>query len=263
MPASRNELVNKEFWDKRHRTQAKISLYPRPDVYYLDYELDLIFRKYLAGKSGRTILEAGCGSSVWLPYFSKEFGLKIYGIDYSEVGLELSRRILQRNKVAGKLILGDFMTVKDDLREAFDFVFALGVIEHFTQPLMVMEKLKSFLKPGGRLILWVPNLAGWILRLNHIFNPHRENFYGDLGPDKLMALHRELNLGIVEARFTQFLDLMLVNLTKLPSFLEKGLARFFRAMGLFFIFTGKFLQLRPRFKPLCSGFIVVSEKKTV
>jgi hypothetical protein len=36
-------------------------------------------------------LEVGYGASLWLPYFIKQSGLDVAGIDYSDVGLALSR----------------------------------------------------------------------------------------------------------------------------------------------------------------------------
>src|SRR5258708_2054251 len=33
--------------------------------------------------SNKAIIELGCGNSAWLPYFAKEFNLKVCGLDYT------------------------------------------------------------------------------------------------------------------------------------------------------------------------------------
>jgi SAM-dependent methyltransferase len=47
---------------------------------------------------------------------------------------------------------------------AYDIVVSLGVIEHFNDPTAVVARHIELLKPGGVLILEVPNMAG---RFNH------------------------------------------------------------------------------------------------
>jgi 2-polyprenyl-3-methyl-5-hydroxy-6-metoxy-1,4-benzoquinol methylase len=43
------------------------------------------------------------------------------------------------------------------LRGSFDVVHAAHTLEHVKDPFLFLGKLKSFLKPGGRLLIEVPN----------------------------------------------------------------------------------------------------------
>jgi 2-polyprenyl-3-methyl-5-hydroxy-6-metoxy-1,4-benzoquinol methylase len=47
-------------------------------------------------------------------------------------------------------------------REAFDVVLSGGFIEHFTDVAAIVQKHLQLLKPGGRLVVMIPNLKASI-----------------------------------------------------------------------------------------------------
>jgi SAM-dependent methyltransferase len=57
-------------------------------------------------------------------------------------------------------------------RESFDVVVSRGFIEHFEDPARVVDRHLELLKPGGLLIITIPNLRGVNHALTHLF--HRE-----------------------------------------------------------------------------------------
>jgi hypothetical protein len=73
-------------------------------------------------------------------------------------------------------------------------------------------------------------------------------------------MHQDLGLEVVESRYVQFKDFMLVNLDRFPGFMQKGLARFFRGIGWGAIFLSRYLGIHPRLKSLSAGFVVVAQK---
>ncbi len=254
------EKVTKTTWEERHQHICRKNTYPRTHLYYLDYELDLIFRKYLKGREGQNIFEIGCGASVWLPYFVREYGMKGFGVDYSPIGIELCQRNLEDNGVEGKLIQADVFELRTEWQSQFKIVFSLGVIEHFEDPKAALEVFQEFLAPGGLLISWVPNLESMILRFSHFLKKDLKDFYTDLPPSKLLEIHRELGLEVLESRYVQFKDFMLVNLDRFPEFMQKGLARCFRGIGWIAILLSRKLRIHPRLKIGSAGFVVVAQK---
>ncbi len=130
------------------------------------------FKEKLSGMEtqGKTLLEVGCGNSVWLTYFAKEFGFKVYGIDYSEYGCEQTKAILKRDGVEGEIYCADLFSPPEPLLGCFDFVISLGVAEHFSDTSNTLAGISKFLKPGGILITTVPNLSGLIGFLQKKFN---------------------------------------------------------------------------------------------
>ncbi|HNQ12782.1 MAG TPA: class I SAM-dependent methyltransferase [Bacteroidia bacterium] len=125
----------------------------------------------------KSILEIGCGNSVWLPYFAKQYGLKAFGIDYSELGCENSRKILERDGIDGIIYCADAFVPSTDLIEKFDIVISMGVIEHFENLNHTISSFSKYVKKGGLLISTLPNnngLLGWFQKkLNKpIFDIH-------------------------------------------------------------------------------------------
>jgi 2-polyprenyl-3-methyl-5-hydroxy-6-metoxy-1,4-benzoquinol methylase len=125
-----------------------------------------LFRELFSESDVReaSLLEIGCARSVWLPYFAKQFGLKVSGIDYSEVGCRQAEATLQREGVNGKILCEDFYSPSNSLIEKFDIVISFGVAEHFTDTAQCITAFAKFLKPGGRMITIIPNMT-WIMGL--------------------------------------------------------------------------------------------------
>lgn len=105
-----------------------------------------------------SVLEIGAAPGKWLSIFPKDL-YQVSGIEYCDRGI----KVLQANlKALGieplKLIHSDFFTQEPE--PTHDIVMSLGFIEHFGDPLMVVKRHVAWLKPGGLLILGVPNFTG-------------------------------------------------------------------------------------------------------
>jgi len=108
-----------------------------------------------------SLFEIGCAPGRWLVWFQQELGYKVSGCDTSPRGAQLTRDNLRLNNVDGVIYEMDFMSDPAPLHE-FDIVVSLGVIEHFDDPKPFVQRHVEFLKPGGILVLEVPNMAGWL-----------------------------------------------------------------------------------------------------
>ena len=108
---------------------------------------------------GSSVCEAGCANSVWVP-FLVEHGANVSGIDYSALGIERLQRVLTHRGLHAELILGDLFDSEAMPRGRYDFLFSLGLVEHFTDGIGVVRALADLLKPGGTLLTVVPNLLG-------------------------------------------------------------------------------------------------------
>jgi SAM-dependent methyltransferase len=254
-------LVSQEFWDERHRRIRLKHISPQPQKYYLDYELDRVFRRWLGPRSGQRLLEVGCGSSLWLPYFSRQFGMQVAGIDYSDVGLAMSEKILRLNAVHGSLRKVDFRDGPGPDRESFDIVFSLGLVEHFEDPRRVLAILKDFVRTGGLLLTWLPNTAGFIPRMNPHLNRVSRRFYTPLDLTAIRAYHRSLGFHILQSSYLQFLDFSFLTLDVLPGRLQKWMALTFRAFGLFLMALEKAVSGPIQSPLLCAGMIVVALRR--
>jgi SAM-dependent methyltransferase len=260
-PEALGALVSKEFWNERHGRVSLRSVAPQPKKYYLDFELDRIFRRWLGPGRGRRLLEAGCGSSLWLPYFARRLGWEVAGLDYSDTGLALSREILRRNGVQARLRKADLRDGAGQDRESFDAVFSLGLIEHFEHPENVLARLKDFVRPGGLLLTWIPNTAGIIPRLNPLLDRHYRGFYSRLDLPRLCAHHCALGFDILQSSYVQFLDLNFLSLAFLPGALQRGFDLAFRGFGLSLMALGKAVSGPVQSRRLCAGIVVVARRR--
>ncbi|MBN1688179.1 MAG: class I SAM-dependent methyltransferase [Candidatus Omnitrophica bacterium] len=99
----------------------------------------------------KSILDIGCGWGQALLFF-RETGLSCYGFDPAPEAIEYGRKQGLNVVTAGM----EEMAVFGDKR--FDIVTLLNVLEHFADPVTVLEEIyKKVLKPGGVLAIDVPN----------------------------------------------------------------------------------------------------------
>ena len=71
-----------------------------------------------------------------------------YGVDFSELGCQLAERNLALAGVQGTIICEDLFAFAKKQHVGFDFVYSMGLIEHFSTPQAILEEMYSLLKPG-------------------------------------------------------------------------------------------------------------------
>ncbi len=152
-------LTDEAFWD---RYWSGIHLPARVDLrVQWQFALAGALKRVLPRDASLTLFEVGCAPGRWLIWFHREFGYQVAGCDTSPKGVELTRRNLQLGGVDGRIYQMDVL--RDGIpSHAFDVVLSLGVIEHFADPRPVVARHLDLLRPGGTLVLEVPNMAGWL-----------------------------------------------------------------------------------------------------
>lgn len=167
---------------------------------YKYYLFDKFFKSHL-DKGKKKILEVGCGCSPYLPYFYKEFGYEVYGLDYSKVGCQLAQENLRLLNAIGEIYCEDIMNTTLP-NEFFDIVFSSGLIEHFEDPLIILKKMDGLLRPNGILITFIPNTTGFIWQ--RLYNKVDKNgFKGHkiLAPLDLKKYYSTLGLRNIEVNY--------------------------------------------------------------
>lgn len=107
----------------------------------------------LPERSG-SVLELGCGGGATLAW------LKATGRARHTTGVELCAQpaAVARERV-DRLIEGDLGQVIDQLqRGSFDLVLCLDVLEHLVDPWAEVKRIHALLRPGGTLIVSLPNV---------------------------------------------------------------------------------------------------------
>ncbi len=117
-----------------------------------DWKWDRV-RPHIQSLKGRTVLDVGCGNGYHCWRMVGEGAKLVIGIDPSPMFVcqFFAMKHFIRDPRAWVLPLGI-----EDVPEtpgAFDTVFSMGVLYHRKSPLEHIEQLKSFLRPGGELVI--------------------------------------------------------------------------------------------------------------
>lgn len=110
-------------------------------------------------RPGWRCLDVGCGdggtSGVWL---------RAHGCDY--VGVDISENAVRDARARGLNVrtIPEATSLPFD-NSSFDAVVCIEVLEHLFEPHVAAVEILRVLKPGGRLLATVPNVAYWRRRL--------------------------------------------------------------------------------------------------
>jgi 2-polyprenyl-3-methyl-5-hydroxy-6-metoxy-1,4-benzoquinol methylase len=159
------EKVTQAYWETTH-TQPRWRLPSRLNVGVSNI-LRLISTRV---KPGMRVLEIGCAPGKHLAYLAKVRQARVYGLDFSESGIAFTRELFSRLGLIGEFRCENILAAT--LPEAFfDLVYSLGVIEHFDDPRPIIERHLCLVKPGGLVLITVPNYGGFYGRLQRHFDP--------------------------------------------------------------------------------------------
>ncbi len=162
---------------------------------------------------GATLLEIGCACSSWLPYFAKEYGFEVSGIDYSEIGCEQERQILYRAGVQGSIICADLFHPPDNLIEVFDVVLSMGVAEHFEDTSRYIQAVMRYMKKGGIVITIIPNMTGIIGWAQKTANRRVYDIHVPLTTEDLKRAHYDSGINVLTCDYLIPLNFGMCNLS--------------------------------------------------
>jgi 2-polyprenyl-3-methyl-5-hydroxy-6-metoxy-1,4-benzoquinol methylase len=130
---------------------------------YMEEVNEGILREFqrLAPATGR-VLDVGCGRAA-LGGAIRGLGWEVWGVEQSGEACATAEKRLHRLVQSD---LHDLATVRAALGETpFDALVFSDVLEHVYDPRTVLENYLEFVKPGGRVLISVPNMVVWTNRL--------------------------------------------------------------------------------------------------
>lgn len=103
---------------------------------------------------GKKILELGAGSGCDLVALAQK-GAQVYGLDFAEESVKIMHYWAKQKKVTMHIKKGDITQLQYP-KSFFDVVYSVGVMEHFINPIRLLRAQISLIRPGGFLIVDVP-----------------------------------------------------------------------------------------------------------
>ena len=118
---------------------------------------DYIIKKFIYyNKSGKKLLDVGCGSGILLEA-SKKYKFQSIGVEPSKW---LYKKAIKRGLDVRCGVLEDIPN-----SQKFDVITLADVIEHVTNPMDILEQIKSRLKPEGIGVIVTPNVDSLLAKI--------------------------------------------------------------------------------------------------
>jgi 2-polyprenyl-3-methyl-5-hydroxy-6-metoxy-1,4-benzoquinol methylase len=142
---------------------------------------------------GDRILDAGT-STGYLAHRFVAAGRRVDGAELDPAAAEAARQVC------------DFVWVGDlsrldpaELPHDYDLILFADTLEHLPDPPAVLRSLKSRVTPGGKLVVSLPNVANWAIRLSLMGGRFRYTERGILDHTHLRFYTRKTAIEMVEA----------------------------------------------------------------
>jgi 2-polyprenyl-3-methyl-5-hydroxy-6-metoxy-1,4-benzoquinol methylase len=210
------DKAGKGYWDNAWE-DAALPGPVNPNLPGLNNYVNRRFHEYFQGVFSKLdtpqkkLLEIGCAKSAWLPYFAKEFGFRVSGIDYSSVGCSKAQQVLQGCGIKGDIYCADFYAPPNETLERFDVVVSFGVAEHFEDTAACIRALARFLGVGGIMITVVPNLSGLPGLLQKRLDREVYDIHVPVDRAALEQAHKNAGLQVISCDYLMPINLAVLN----------------------------------------------------
>jgi SAM-dependent methyltransferase len=150
------------------------------------------------GYRAKSVLEVGCGAAVDLARFAKG-GARATGVDVAPSAIELAKANFTQQGLHGDFHVanGERLPFADD---AFDLVYAHGVVQYTASPRQLVDECRRVVKPGGEAIFQVYNRVSWLNALSKLMKVGLEHDDAPVLLKFSMGEFRQLLRGFSEIR---------------------------------------------------------------
>ena len=141
---------------------------------------------------GGRVLDAGCGSGGLLASLHGHAGYRA-GVELSVTAAAAAGRVA--DEIVNLPVDGELPFPSG----SFDVVVCADVLEHLPEPATTLRSLSALCRPGGAVVICVPNVANWQARLRLLRGVWRYEAVGLFDSGHLRFLTRETLLELVGA----------------------------------------------------------------
>jgi 2-polyprenyl-3-methyl-5-hydroxy-6-metoxy-1,4-benzoquinol methylase len=159
-PDEASALTDEAFWDAYWRQLRLPTAIDETRSSPYHREILRVFKRFVPPGQGLQALEIGGAPGSYLAWVSRTLSYEASAIDSSAVGCRKLAENFELLHIPVTVYRRD--ALEDDLSDLprFDFVYSLGLIEHFNDPLPMIRRHVELAKPGGVVLIGVPNFRG-------------------------------------------------------------------------------------------------------
>lgn len=139
------------------------------------------------------IFEIGCAGGSLIQFLREKKFNNIWGIDISEVAINLCKK----KEITGTFIMDG--TTASSYHNTFDVVISSDVLEHMDGDAQALSEWHKILKPGGKLIVFVP-------AFNFLWSDHDKTYghYRRYSKSVLIRVLKKVNFTIERCSYWNF-----------------------------------------------------------
>jgi len=105
------------------------------------------------GADARSVLEFGCGEAPLGEALKQRQQCRVVGIELDQRAAAIARKRID------EVFCGDVRNIVSLIHERFDWIIGGDIVEHLDEPWSFLAELRRIAKPGGKLLLSLPNIA--------------------------------------------------------------------------------------------------------
>ena len=203
-----NLLTDRDFWVKYWESKTDLSVVI-PENYLFHRQLADIVKK----DKVETAIELGGFPGYYAVFLKKYLKLDVTLLDYF-VHPPITEQLLKTNELAKD----DIHIIETDLfkykpEQQYDLVLSCGLIEHFNDTADIINRHIAFVKPGGTLLITLPNfkaLNGWFQKNFDKENYDKHNI-DCMDPALLSKICKDAGLEVVQSKYFGRFSLWLEN----------------------------------------------------
>lgn len=238
-----NLLTDRQFWVNYWESKTGLSV-NIPANYLFHKELGSIIQS----QQVKTAIELGGFPGYYAVFLKKYFKLDVTLLDYF-VHQPVTNALLEANELKES----DIHIIETDLFnhkevQQYDLVLSCGLIEHFNDTDDIIQRHIHFLKPGGTLLITLPNfkaLNGWFQKVFDKANYDKHNIHC-MDPELLASISRKAGLEVIQSKYFGHFSLWLEDEKNKPAgvrLLKKSVWLLGKVLTKVFPFNSK--QLSP------------------
>jgi SAM-dependent methyltransferase len=208
-----NLLTDKAFWTNYWESKTDI-IEKIPKNHTFHHQLETI----IASQNTESAIELGGFPGYYAVFLKKYFNLNVTLLDYfihpPIIGALLKENVLNETDIT--LIESDLFNYQPE--KQYDLVLSCGLIEHFNDTADIINKHIRFLKPGGTLLITLPNFKsvnGW-LQKNFDFEHYNKHNICSMDINLLEDICKKFNLTDIRVNYYGRVSVLVENEQQKP-----------------------------------------------